>query len=164
MTRAPALALLALLAACGTRQAEKCPGSPIGVFTFTLTDPGGTRPFCARLPAEGTTVVGAFRGVLSSDPALGTAAICVEDGKDLTQAYHGRIDDGVYAMATSSGLAVLDVCGANCATTATVRIAGSIDGTGGFAGTLTERFEDAKGDCGACAFPCEAEYDLTGTP
>jgi len=108
--------------------------------------------------------VGSFRGVLASDPALGTAAVCVAEGTDLTQAYFGRVDDGVYTMSTSAGLAVLDVCGANCATAATARIVGALDGDGGFAGTLTERFEDPQGDCGACAFPCEAGYALAGTP
>lgn len=165
-SRPLALALLAAAAACGTPRAETCPGAAVGVFTFVLEAPDTgeePRPFCARVPAEGTTVVGTFRAVLSSDPALGTAAVCVEGGRDLTQAYYGRVDGGAYAVSTSPGLAVLQACGPNCAAEATARIEGSVV-EGAFDGSLTERFQHPRGDCGGCAFPCEAAYGLTGTP
>jgi hypothetical protein len=164
--RAPTLALLAALAAlspgCSEETGTSCPGQPVGGFAFTVSDPGGARPFCAKLPAEGTTAVGTFQGTLSEDPALGTAALCLPG--EHAEPYFGRVEAGSYELTSTGGLAVLGVCGSNCSTSATLAIQGSIDGTGAFRGTLTESFAYASGECGTCALPCEASYDLAGVP
>jgi hypothetical protein len=158
--RALALAATGLLAACSKASQEPCPGQPVGTFRFTVTDLGTPRPYCAAVPAEGTTVVGAFSGTLSQDAGLGTVALCLDSSK--ASPYYGRVEDGVFTLTASSGLAVLGVCGENCATSSVLTIEGSLDGGGTFAGTLTEAFEFSSGDCGTCVLPCAAVYGLTG--
>lgn len=156
------LAFASASAGCSGEEAASCPGVPVNGLTFTVSDPGGVRPFCAKPPAQGTAVVGSFEGTLSLDLTLGTAALCLP-GKH-AQPYFGRVEAGVYDLTSAGGLAVLGVCGSNCSANATLAIHGSIDGTGVFAGTLTEAFAYASGACGICALPCEATYGLVGVP
>ncbi|MFO0585702.1 MAG: hypothetical protein U0229_25755 [Anaeromyxobacter sp.] len=168
MRRAAALALLALCA-CTSGEAATCPGQPVGTFRFevagTYYDPQGpARPlFCERAANADSTVVGTFTATLSSEPALGTAALCVAGAGKLAQPYFGRVEAGTYVLTADGGLGVLDACGANCAAAATLRIEGTVT-AGGFVGTLTESFQDPQGACGACAFPCEKTYPLSGAP
>lgn len=160
--RAPAACLLALLAACGGRREKPCPGQPVGTFDFSVTDLGPPRPYCAKEPPAGTDVVGAFTGTLVQDVGLGTASLCT--GSDKTSDYHGRVDAGVFTLTAPSGVAVLGVCGSNCATNSSLDIVGSVQMDGTFAGTLVESFAYGSGDCGTCALPCAATYGIAGTP
>jgi hypothetical protein len=160
--RARALLAAGALAAAGCTDdaASACPGAPVGNFSFTVSHPGGAGPFCARLPGEGTTVVGTFQGTLSQDLSLGTAALCLP-GR-LAEPYFGRVEAGTYTLGSVGGLAVLGVCGPNCSTLATLGVEGTLDGSGAFVGVFTEAFAYSSGDCGTCALPCLAEYELRG--
>ncbi|MFT3917802.1 MAG: hypothetical protein QM704_28075 [Anaeromyxobacteraceae bacterium] len=168
MRRAPALALLAL-SACTSGEAATCPGQPVGTFRFevvgTYHPPDDPAPalFCEKAATADSSVVGTFTATLSSEPALGTAALCVAGAGRLAQPYFGRVEAGTYVLTAAGGLGVLDACGANCTAQATLRVEGTV-AAGGFVGTLTETFQDPQGACGACAFPCEKTYPLTGAP
>ena len=157
--RAGAVCAAGLLAACAGRNQELCPGQPVGTFDFTVTDLGTPRPYCAKEPPSGTDVVGAFTGTLAQDAGLGTASLCME----VVQAsnYYGRVDAGVFTLTAPSGVAVLGVCGPNCATNSSLDIVGTVEIDGTFAGTLVESFAFASGDCGTCTLPT---YGLLGTP
>ncbi|HUL57715.1 MAG TPA: hypothetical protein VLU43_00485 [Anaeromyxobacteraceae bacterium] len=160
--RATAVCAAAVVAACAGRHQKPCPGEPVGTFLFTATDLGAPRPYCAKEPPEGTDVVGTFSGTLVQDAGLGTASLCIESDK--ASDYHGRVDAGVFTLTAPSGVAVLAVCGSNCAASSALDIAGSVQGDGTFSGTLVESFAYSSGDCGSCALPCEATYGLVGTP
>jgi len=160
--RAGAVCAAGLLAACAGRHQELCPGQPVGTFDFTVTDLGPPRPVCAKEPPADTDVVGAFAGTLAQDAGLGTASLCMEVAK--ASNYYGRVDAGVFTLTAPSGVAVLGVCGSNCATDSSLDIVGSVGVDGTFSGTLVETFGYASGDCGACALPCAATYGLVGTP
>ena len=90
------------------------------------------------------------------------AALC-RGGRAATY-YGSRGADGTYALDASSGLAVLERCGPNCAVSVSEHVTGTVAGEGAaatFNGTLVERFEYLAGQCGDCALPCAATYSLT---
>ena len=167
MRRGLPAALALALAACTSGDAASCPGEPVGTWLFTVTGtfyPDGVPAlFCEKPAQDASQVVGAFRGTLSSDPSLGTAALCIQGAGDLGQPYFGRVEAGVYTLNAVAGLAVLTRCGTNCSASAALRIQGEVTAAG-FEGTLTETFTAPQGDCGACAFPCEKTYGLEGVP
>jgi hypothetical protein len=164
-TQPPALLATLLLAAaaagCSDKQASSCPGVPVGTFDFTVSNPSDAASDCAKkAPSADDRVVGTFQGALAEDLALGTAALCLPG--EHAEPYFGHVEAGLYTLDSAGGLAVLGTCGPNCSTQATLSIAGSIDGSGAFVGTLTETFGYESGACGTCALPCAAPYGLVG--
>jgi hypothetical protein len=160
------LAVLLLAAACSGGGEDACPGEPVGSFLLEVSAPEGAAPSaCAAEPVAPTLIVSRFEARLTAEPAAAgssPAALC-PGGRAATY-YGSRAEDGTYTLEASSGLAVLDRCGPNCAVSATESVTGAVAGEGPtatFTGTLVERFEYLAGQCGACVFPCAATYTLT---
>ena len=163
------LALLVLAAACSGGREDACPGEPVGKFVLEVSAPEGAAPSaCAAEPPVAeppTLVVARFEARLTTEPAAAgssPAALC-PGGRAATY-YGSRAEDGTYTLEASSGLAVLDRCGPNCAVSVTEHVTGAVAGEGAgatFSGTLVERFEYLAGQCGACVLPCAAAYALT---
>jgi hypothetical protein len=138
----------------------------VGSFLLEVSAPEGAAPSaCAAEPVAPTLIVARFEARLTTEPAAagGSPAALCPGGRAATY-YGSRAEDGTYTLEASSGLAVLDRCGPNCAVSATESVTGAVAGEGAtatFSGTLVERFEYLAGQCGACVLPCAATYTLT---
>lgn len=165
-----ALLVLLAVAACSGETEETCPGAEVGAFRIEVAIPDDvvTPPFCSLALPEppDTRVVRTFDASITvegSSPGTRPAALCVE--RALASPYYGSRDaSGTFTLGTTSGIAVLENCGANCSATVMETLTGTIsdDGTGPrFTGALVERFDVRSGDCGTCLLPCTATYTLT---
>jgi hypothetical protein len=163
------LAALVLAAACSGDGEEACPGEPVGSFGLEVSAPEDSVPSaCAAAPPVAeppTRVVARFEARLTAEPSTaGTTAAALCLGGRAATYYGSRAADGTYTLDASSGIAVLDRCGPNCAVSVTERVTGVVAGEGAaatFTGALEERFEYLAGQCGACVLPCAATYALT---
>lgn len=163
------LAVLVLVAACARGSEDECPGAPVGSFRLEVSLPEGAAPSaCAAEPPATdppTRVVASFDARLTAEPsASGAAAAALCPGGRAATYFGARAADGTYTLDASSGLAVLERCGANCSASASLHVTGSVAGEGAsatFTGTLEERFVYLAGDCSQCALPCTAAYALT---
>lgn len=165
------LAALVLAAACSSDGEEACPGEPVGTFLLEVSVPEGASPsVCAAEPPvtdPPTRVVARFRARLTGEASAGGAPAALCPGGRAATYYGSRAADGTYSLEASSGVAVLERCGASCAVSATEQITGAVAGEGAaatFSGTLVERFEYLAGPCGDCALPCAATYSITTVP
>jgi hypothetical protein len=163
------LAALVLAAACSDGVENDCPGEPVGSLLLEVSAQAGAEPSaCAAEPPVAdppTLVVARFAARLTTEgSATGSASAALCPGGRAATYYGARAEDGTYTLEASSGLAVLDRCGPNCAVSVTERVIGAVTGEGAtatFDGTLVESFEYLAGQCGDCALPCAATYSLT---
>jgi hypothetical protein len=163
-----ALALAALLAACGSEESPSCPGAPVGRFSFSATlaaeveagfDPDPSLTACAFDPGFPGAL--RFGGTLARNPESSSAALCRND-----VVFFGTRAGERWDVEISSDGAVLPSCGATCL----ARSRSFVKGLAGpdpeapteFGGALVEQLTASAGDCGRCVLPCAGRYTLSG--
>jgi hypothetical protein len=163
------LVALVVAAACSGGGEDACPGEPVGSFLLEVSAPEDAAPSaCTAEPPVAeppTRIVASFEARLTTEAsATGSTPAALCPGGRAATYYGARAADGTYALEASSGLAVLERCGPNCAVSVTEQVIGVVAGEGAaatFSGTLVERFEYLAGQCGDCPLPCSATYSLT---
>jgi hypothetical protein len=169
--RRGAVVAAAVALACSTETPQSCPGEVVAEFTFEAV---ATTAIAAGLDPEPAltdctaglgfpATLDPFGGTLAADPASAAGALCRPRGPHL----FGTRAGPRFRVETSSGGAVLGVCGPTCAATSRLVITGDVlpdvAAPQEFRGALVEQLSPSEGACDACALPCAARYRLTGT-